>query len=174
MACSDLPGDQGKDLVAGFEDSVASRDYQPVPPHDGDDGRVPRDIELGETHPDGGRVVCEGHLHQVRMAALELQQSDERADRHGFFDERSHHERHADRNVDPPGLIEDPWFFGLLTLAMTRGTANSCLERREITRLSSSSPVAAMTTSTLAKPAASSEAHLAAVSGDEVEVELAS
>src|SRR3984957_20932784 len=103
-----LPGDQGKDLVAGFEDRVASRHYEPVPAHDGDDGRVPGDVELGETRPDRGRGVCEGHLHQVRMAAFESQQSNERADGHGFFYERSHHEWHADRYVDPPGLIEDP------------------------------------------------------------------
>ncbi len=42
-------------------------------------------------------------------------------------------------------------------MAMTRGTANSCFDNNEMTRLSSSSPVAAMATSTLAKPAASSE-----------------
>ena len=40
-------------------------------------------------------------------------------------------------------------FFGLLTRATTRGTANSCLASSEITRLSSSSPVTAATTSAL-------------------------
>jgi len=39
----------------------------------------------------------------------------------------------------------------LLMRLMTRGTPNSCLESQLITRLSSSSPVAAMTTSTAAE-----------------------
>src|SRR5690606_17449551 len=38
------------------------------------------------------------------------------------------------------------WFFGLFTRATTRGTANSCLASRLMTRLSSSSPVTAATT----------------------------
>ena len=55
---------------------------------------------------------------------------------------------------------------------MTRGTANSCFESKEMTRLSSSSPVAAMTTSTLREAGSVERAHLAAVSGDEGQVEL--
>src|SRR5262245_49734525 len=43
-------------------------------------------------------------------------------------------------------------FFGLLTRATTRGTANSCLASRLMTRLSSSSPVTAATTSASAMP----------------------
>ncbi len=40
-------------------------------------------------------------------------------------------------------------FFGWFTRARTRGTANSCLANSDVTRLSSSSPVAATTTSAL-------------------------
>ena len=47
----------------------------------------------------------------------------------------------------PHDWLKRPWFLGLLTLATTRGTANSCLASSEMTRLSSSSPVAATTTS---------------------------
>ena len=43
---------------------------------------------------------------------------------------------------------------GLFTRATTRGTPNSCLASNEITRLSSSSPVTAATTSASAAPAA--------------------
>ena len=63
----------------------------------------------------------------------------------------------------PQLSLKSHWFFGWLTRATTRGTANSCLARRETTRLSSSSPVAATTTSTVARPAASSEDDLAGV-----------
>ena len=44
--------------------------------------------------------------------------------------------------------------FGLLTRATTRGTANSCFDSNDTTRLSSSSPVTAATTSQPATPAA--------------------
>ena len=72
----------------------------------------------------------------------------------------------VDTETSTPQLsLNSHWFFGWLTRATTRGTANSCLASREITRLSSSSPVAATTTSTVASPAASSEAHLAGVGG---------
>ena len=47
-------------------------------------------------------------------------------------------------------------FLGLLTLATTRGTPNSVLASSETTRLTLSSPVAATTTSQLARPASSS------------------
>ena len=57
----------------------------------------------------------------------------------------------------PQLSLKSHWFLGWLTRATTRGTANSCLARSEMTRLSSSSPVAATTTSTVASPAASSE-----------------
>ena len=57
----------------------------------------------------------------------------------------------------PQLSLKSHWFLGWLTRATTRGTANSCLASSEITRLSSSSPVAATTTSTVASPAASSE-----------------
>src|SRR5579875_598831 len=57
----------------------------------------------------------------------------------------------------PQDSLNSHWFFGWLTRATTRGTANSCLARREMTRSSSSSPVAATTTSTVARPAASRE-----------------
>ena len=55
----------------------------------------------------------------------------------------------------PQVSVKSHWFFGWFTRATTRGTANSCLASRETTRLSSSSPVAATTTSTVARPAAS-------------------
>src|SRR5664280_2410951 len=62
----------------------------------------------------------------------------------------------VDTDTSTPQLsVNSHWFFGWLTRATTRGTANSCLARRETTRLSSSSPVAATTTSTVASPAAS-------------------
>ncbi len=57
----------------------------------------------------------------------------------------------------PQLSLKSHWFLGWLTRATTRGTANSCLASSEMTRLSSSSPVAATTTSTVARPAASSE-----------------
>ena len=64
----------------------------------------------------------------------------------------------VDTDTSTPQLsLNSHWFFGWLTRATTRGTANSCLASREMTRLSSSSPVAATTTSTVARPAASSE-----------------
>src|SRR5664280_1512257 len=47
----------------------------------------------------------------------------------------------------------------LLMRAITRGTPNSCLASQLTTRLSSSSPVAAMTTSALRTSAADSEAY---------------
>ena len=47
---------------------------------------------------------------------------------------------------------DNQWLWGWLTRATTRGTANSCLASREMTRLSSSSPVAATTTSTADNP----------------------
>ena len=47
-------------------------------------------------------------------------------------------------------------FFGWFTRASTRGTANSCLARSDVTRLSSSSPVAATTTSAFDSSARSS------------------
>ena len=47
-------------------------------------------------------------------------------------------------------------FFGWFTRASTRGTANSCFARSDVTRLSSSSPVAATTTSASARRAPSS------------------
>ena len=65
----------------------------------------------------------------------------------------------VDTETSTPQLsLNSHWFFGWLTRAITRGTANSCLASSEITRLSSSSPVAATTTSTVARPAASREA----------------
>ena len=45
-------------------------------------------------------------------------------------------------------------FFGLFTRATTRRVPNSCLASREITRLSSSSPVTDATTSASSQPAA--------------------
>ena len=48
----------------------------------------------------------------------------------------------------PQDSLNNQWFFGWFTRAMTRGTANSCLARSEMTRLSSSSPVTATMTST--------------------------
>ena len=57
----------------------------------------------------------------------------------------------------PQLSLKSHWFFGWLTRATTRGTANSCLASSEMTRLSSSSPVAATTTSTVASPARSRE-----------------
>ncbi len=47
-------------------------------------------------------------------------------------------------------------FFGWFTRASTRGTANSCFDSSDVTRLSSSSPVAATTTSAEASSASSS------------------
>src|SRR6202163_1560441 len=64
----------------------------------------------------------------------------------------------VDTGTSTPQLsVNNHWLLALFTRAMTRGTANSCLERSEMTRLSSSSPVAATITSTSAIPAAWSE-----------------
>ena len=53
----------------------------------------------------------------------------------------------------PQDSLNSQAFFALLTREMTRGTANSCLDSQLMTRLSSSSPVAATTTSAVRSPA---------------------
>ena len=57
-------------------------------------------------------------------------------------------------------------FFGLFTRATTRGTPNSCLASSDTTRLSSSSPVTAATTSARSAPAAAERVELARVAVD--------
>src|SRR6266542_704421 len=66
----------------------------------------------------------------------------------------------------PHASLNRPWFLGLLTRATTLGTANSCLASSEITRLSSSSPVAATTTSAWLRPAITSESTSQASNGN--------
>src|SRR5205823_4637238 len=56
----------------------------------------------------------------------------------------------------PQLSVNSHWFFGWFTRAITRATANSCFASSEITRLSSSSPVAETTTSARAASARSS------------------
>ena len=65
------------------------------------------------------------------------------------------------RGVDTDTSTPHAWskshsFFGLFRRATTRGTANSVLASREITRLALSSPVAATITSASATPASRS------------------
>ncbi len=57
-------------------------------------------------------------------------------------------------------------FFGLLTRATTRGTPNSCLASSEMTRLSSSSPVAGGDDVGVGEPGSGERAELAGVAGD--------
>ena len=66
----------------------------------------------------------------------------------------------------PQASLNSPWFLGLLTRATTRGTANSCLASSEMTRLSSSSPVAATITSAWAIPAITSDRTSQASNGN--------
>ena len=56
----------------------------------------------------------------------------------------------------PHDSVNNHSLSGWFTRATTRGTANSCFASRAITRLSSSSPVAATTTSHDERTAASS------------------
>ena len=65
----------------------------------------PRSPNLG---PDGGRVLVQGHLHEPGVAALELQQPDEHADRDRLLDEAGEQLRGRDGHVDAPRLVEQP------------------------------------------------------------------
>ena len=69
----------------------------------------------------------------------------------------------------PQVALNIHWFFGWLTRAMTRGTANSCLARSDTTRLSSSSPVAATTTSHALEPGFLQRRDLARVADEHLE-----
>ena len=107
------------------------------------------------------------------VAAFELQDADEAADRHRFFDERGDEVRRRHGEVDTPVLVEQPFVLRVVhARAMTRGTPNSCLASNEITRLSSSSPVAATTTSQRLEAGRAQRVHLARIGDDELDAGL--
>ena len=59
-------------------------------------------------HPVGRRVLGQGDLDQVGVAALELEQPDQRADRDRLLDQGGEQLGRRHRDVDAPALVEQP------------------------------------------------------------------
>ena len=157
-------GDQHDHLVADAQHGVAARARSGGP-------RAARPRPWRRAGSRARRSPCrrpasrrQGDLGEPGLAALERQQPHERADGHRLLHQPGDQVRRADRRRRRPTIsLNIHSFFGLLTRATTRGTANSCLASSETTRLSSSSPVTAATTSACASPALFSDADVAAV-----------
>jgi len=107
-----------------------------------------------EVPDDRGCAGGERDFDESHSTLSEVHQVDDRPDLDCFVDKRSDKGRSRHRDVDAHVSLNNHSLRELLMRAMTRGTPNSCLDNQLMTRLSSSSPVAAMTTSTLRKSAA--------------------
>ena len=75
-------------------------------PDDGDDRGVPGHAELGDGLTGGRRALGQGDLHEPGV--LELQESDEGADRHRLLHEGGEQVGRGHRDVDAPRLVEQP------------------------------------------------------------------
>ena len=118
---------------------------------------------------EGGRVGVERDLDERRTRPVELHEADDRADRHRLLDERGQQLGVETLTSTPQDSLNSHAFFELFTREMTRGTANSCFESQLMTRLSSSSPVAATMTSAAAQARALEGRHLAGVGREDLD-----
>ena len=130
---------------------------------DGDDRGFAGEGGAGDRPADDRGVVGEGDLDQPRQAAFEAQDLDELADAHRLLDQRGDQVGVDTKRSTPQFSVNIHSFFGWLTRAMTRGIPNSCLASSETTRLSSSSPVAATSTSHVLEPGLAERRDLAGV-----------
>ena len=76
--------------------------------HESDHGSPTGQVDGPELGADHGRVLVEGHFHETGVAALELQQADEHADRDGLLHEAGEQLRRRDGDVHAPHLVEQP------------------------------------------------------------------
>ena len=148
-ARSSFAGHEHHDLVTRVEHGVATRHDQAVLAHHGDDGGVPGQAEVRARRADKARDPRRASPStQVGVAALQVAAAGARwSPTTQPLPPAAEQLRGGHRDVDAPRLRwKSHWLLGWLTRAMTRGTANSCLANSEMTRLSSSSPVAATAT----------------------------
>ena len=108
-------------------------------------------MSLG-ARPIAGEPGLEVRLDQLELALAERRQMEQLVDRDVLFDRAQDHPGRADSS-STPRCRKSASFLGLLTRAMVRGTSKWCFAIWQMTRLSSSSPVTAATTSARLQPA---------------------
>ena len=108
--------------------------------------------------PDAGAARRQGHLDQVGAALVEGEQPDQVADGHRLLDQGRHQPRRGDRDVDAPDLVEHPLVLRVVDPGhRSRHAELGLAPAATSTRLTLSSPVAAMATSQVSSPASSRE-----------------
>ena len=104
----DLGGRDEQQLVAALQRLVGLRHDHPRTAQDSDQRRVARQRELAHRPTAPGRVVGQGDLHQVGVALAELHQPDQVTDRDRLLHHRGQHPGCGHRDIDAPGLVEQP------------------------------------------------------------------
>ena len=145
------------DLVAGGEHRLGLRDHDVPVAEDRDDRRVGGQAQLVQRAADGRRPRREASSRRSRCGRPPGGSA-------GRGRRRSRPPRPSPSGCGagrpaastPHCSVNSHSFLGWLTRASTRGTANSCFASSDVTRLSSSSPVAATTTSACFSSASSS------------------
>ena len=159
----DASGDQHQYFVTLLQDGVASWHHDVTGAQHGNDGglaRSPRSVSSLAMAGDpaanvtsASRALPPSRLSSRTKDPTVTASSTNAVSRWGVDTEMS--TPHISLNIHS--------FFGLFTRASTRCTPNSCLDSSETTRLSSSSPVTAATTSAWAAPSAFKCGDLACV-----------